>query len=331
MGAAQTQHQSASTLPTELGKREGWPWDQELKEFPTPDKSWPRISIVTPNYNYGTYIERTIRSVLAQNYPNLEFIIIDDGSTDDSVQVIRKFEKYLAYWTTGANRGQSAVINAGLKRATGDIFNWLNSDDYLLPGALFEVAKRYQQGYQVVVGACETVDLNNQILSLMSAKAPTSVKSFLVDYGHNMPQPSVFIDRRLTAEAGGITEDLRYLMDWELYIRLALRAPQAKYVETSHILSRSVFHPRTKTLTLGDIIRGESKLVLRRSAEIATPSDRAALLDRLKRFEAEDAITALRSNPSNSMGGFLEIVKGFPKILGTRFFWGAVFRHLKAR
>ena len=105
----------------------------------------PRISIVTPSFNQGQFIEKTICSVLDQNYPNLEYVVIDGGSTDETVEIIKKYAKHLTYWVSEPDRGQSHAINKGLAHCTGDVFNFLNSDDYLEPGALFHVAEAWNE------------------------------------------------------------------------------------------------------------------------------------------------------------------------------------------
>jgi len=113
-------------LPSPPHGKKGWPWTEETPPLPDtmPDgRPWPRISIVTPSYNQAEFIEETIRSVLLQGYPDIEYIIIDGGSTDGSVKIIKKYEPWLTYWVSEPDRGQSHAINKGMKRATGEILN----------------------------------------------------------------------------------------------------------------------------------------------------------------------------------------------------------------
>src|ERR1035437_4219419 len=112
----------------------------------------PKISIVTPSFNQGQFINETITSVLNQNYPNLEYIIIDGGSTDNSVEIIKKYQEYLKYWVSEPDNGQAHAINKGLKLCKGDIFNWLNADDYLENGILFKIAEVFT-GYDCIAGS----------------------------------------------------------------------------------------------------------------------------------------------------------------------------------
>jgi len=129
-------------LPPPPTGKFGWPWTEGSS--PSADSSsasYVSISIVTPSYNQGEFIEETIRSVLLQGYPNLEYMIIDGGSTDQTVEIIKKYEPWLAYWVSAKDGGQSEAINRGMSRASGTWFNWLNSDDILLPKALFTLAE----------------------------------------------------------------------------------------------------------------------------------------------------------------------------------------------
>src|SRR6202012_3617872 len=114
----------------------------------------PRITVVTPSYNQGAFLEQTIRSVLGQLYPNLEYFVFDGGSTDESVDIIKRYESQLAGWVSEKDRGQSNALNKGFARATGDILCWVNSDDFLLPGALHEAARRLGEGPDLIYGKC---------------------------------------------------------------------------------------------------------------------------------------------------------------------------------
>jgi len=132
-----------SDLPKPPKGQTGWPWTKKTEQLPDklPDGSdWPKISIVTPNYNYGHFIEETIRSVLLQGYPNLEYIIINGESTDNSLKIIKKYEPWINYWITEPDNGVSQAINKGFEKATGEIYNWINSDDIYCPWAFKTVA-----------------------------------------------------------------------------------------------------------------------------------------------------------------------------------------------
>src|SRR5579862_8824120 len=110
----------------------------DLRSFP-----WPRITVVTPSFQQGRFLEETIRSVLGQGYPNLDYIVIDGGSTDQSVEIIQKYAAQLSYWVSEPDHGQANAVNKGFQRSTGEILGWLNSDDLLLPGALFTIGRAF--------------------------------------------------------------------------------------------------------------------------------------------------------------------------------------------
>ena len=143
--------------------KQGWPWIEASDSLPDkmPNGSdWPRISIVTPSYNQGKFLEETIRSVFLQGYPNLEYIIIDGGSTDNSIEIIKKYEPWLTYWVSEKDRGQSHAINKGFEHATGEIYGWLNSDDYFLPRALKAFAQASIKDKNSVAWAGSALEIN---------------------------------------------------------------------------------------------------------------------------------------------------------------------------
>ncbi|BAZ03594.1 glycosyltransferase family 2 protein [Calothrix sp. NIES-3974] len=133
-------------LPTPSSSKTGWPWTVESKPLPPTmanGKPWPKISIVTPSYNQGKFIEETIRSVLLQNYPNLEFIICDGGSTDETKEILEKYSPWLSFWQSQKDRGQGHAINLGFSLCSGDYFAWINSDDFYLPNCFQDVIQKF--------------------------------------------------------------------------------------------------------------------------------------------------------------------------------------------
>src|SRR5262245_25235628 len=144
-------------LPPAPPGKSGWPWTIESSRLPVrraDGSAWPKVTIVTPSFNQGQFIEETIRSILLQGYPDLEYMVIDGGSTDDSVEIIRKYERWLNYWATENDRGQAHAINKAISRATGEIFNWINSDDPLLPSALSTIASAMSAADLVAAPIC---------------------------------------------------------------------------------------------------------------------------------------------------------------------------------
>jgi glycosyltransferase involved in cell wall biosynthesis len=236
--------------PPPQGKK-GWPWNRETK--PTTSKrpngeAWPRISIVTPSYNQGRYIEETIRSVLLQNYPNLEYIIIDGGSTDETVEIIRKYEPWLTYWVSEPDRGQSHAINKGFTKSSGEIFGWLCSDDILLDGALGAVAGSMNLASPSwLIGCALEYDERSKRSGRRIRTTDFSVGNFM-QWAHKwIPQPSVFWNQELhtvcrTTEL--INEELNYCMDVDLWFRF-LRHSAPLFCDND--LSRLRYHDAAKT------------------------------------------------------------------------------------
>jgi glycosyltransferase involved in cell wall biosynthesis len=220
-----------SQLPEPTAGKSGWPWREESPSLPPrmPNgEEWPKISVVTPNFNYGRFLEETIRSVLLQNYPNLEYIVMDAGSNDGSVEVIRKYEHWLK-WQSKPDVGPSNAINKGLRLATGDILTFLNSDDYYQPGALAQIASEMNanQNRHVIMGDTNHVNERGQHVRVWKVRTPR-LYSLLFQYRLCriggivvMPnQPSVFWRRQVTDKLGYFREDLEYAFDYEYWLRM---------------------------------------------------------------------------------------------------------------
>ena len=212
-------------LPPPPPEKTGWPWTEQSEPLPDrmPDGSeWPRISVVTPSYNQGEFIEETIRSVLLQGYPNLEYIIIDGGSTDNSVEIIKKYEQYLAYWVSERDRGQSHALNKGFRRATGQFIGWQNSDDYYHPEIFTHVAKIsvLQPNIDVVYGKIYYADDETKTISPYPVSEVTLES--MIPYPSVCNQ-SVFFRDRVFNENNFIDESFQHCMDQEFIIRLLIK------------------------------------------------------------------------------------------------------------
>jgi len=215
-------------LPAPPIENHGWPWTEESRQLPDtmPDgSSWPKISIVTPSYNQGQFIEETIRSVLLQGYPNLEYIIIDGGSTDNSVEIIRRYEPWLHYWTSEIDEGQSDAINKGFQLSNGEVIAWLNSDDFYMPGAIHKVICSFLNNHNqgLIYGDVEIINENGKHLGKFTG-SQTNAKKLLLE-GNTIPQPAAFIRLSDLNRTGGLDKNLDYVMDYDLWIRLALVSP----------------------------------------------------------------------------------------------------------
>ena len=185
--------------------------------------SYPIISIITPSYNQGQFLEETILSVLNQDYPNLEYIIIDGGSTDNSVNIIKKYENRLDYWISEPDNGQTEAINKGFKKTTGDILGWLNSDDLLLHGALSALVACFEAHPEAgfVYGDYQMINRDGRVLFQRSV--PDYDFGVLV-YGRSlMTQPATFFRRSVLEQIGYLDEQFDFCMDLEFWIRAAVK------------------------------------------------------------------------------------------------------------
>lgn len=209
------------------------------------DFTCPRISIITPSFNQAPFLERTIRSVLDQNYLNLEYIIIDGGSTDGSVEIIKRYEPQLAYWVSEPDQGQSHAINKGLQRATGEWVGWQNSDDIYYPNALNLLVKRIQEkpNTDFVIGDVNLIDAQDQIIRDMRYVCP-SYESLLAE-GMVLTNQAAFWKRSLHQQHGWLNESLHYGFDYEWFLRIMSSSPRCEHV--SELIGALRYHGETKS------------------------------------------------------------------------------------
>lgn len=243
---------------------------EEIKEFVSKplfdekillnrDPSWLKISIVTPSYNQRQFLERTILSVLNQNYPNLEYIVIDGGSTDGSVEIIKKYEKYLAYWVSEPDKGQADAINKGFSKSTGEILAWINSDDIYLPNALCKVALCFKRKphIDVVYGNRYRIDENDNVFD-EDRQTPFS-KSGLLYGGFGFYQVSVFWKRDIFHEVKGLEIKYKCCMDYDLFVKFAINNAKFKFIR--EFLGCFRIHGASKTSNLKEIFKAESEQI----------------------------------------------------------------------
>lgn len=208
--------------------------------------NYPKVSIVTPSFNQGKFLEQTILSVIDQKYPNLEYIIVDGGSTDNSVEIIKKYEKHLSYWVSEKDKGQSDAINKGLRKVTGDLFNWLNSDDLLEDGALYKIAQAYTENpdKKLFVFGLSYFDGKKKTLRKWKI-TPADGIFFYCD--PTIAQPSMFYTWEAIKSIGMINSNLHYAMDYEWLIKFLFNFGEKAIFQSDFPVSVFRLHADAKT------------------------------------------------------------------------------------
>jgi len=282
-------------LPSSPSGKTGWPWTEEsrrLEDTASDGQSRPRISVITPSFNQGRFIEETIRSILLQGYPDLEYFILDGGSMDGSVEIIKKYSSWLSYWVSKPDDGQSDAINRGLRMGTGSFATWINSDDMLCRNALIEQGNRIElHSNAVYVGICSYIDENSKMLSVHQGKVHSledlvCVRSVWRSGGY-IVQPEVLFPREFALSVGGLNPDNDRTMDYELWGKLFLAGATFHYTDVHVGMFREHENQKThdmfgQTRSLIDTAR---KLALR--ADYLSEVTRHEIIDDLDRYAIE--------------------------------------------
>lgn len=292
----------------------------------------PTITVITPNYNYGDYLEATIDSVLSQRYPKLLYVIIDGGSTDQSVEIIKRHESHIHYWHSRPDHGQADAIKQGLSHAQGAIVNWINSDDQLAAGSLFHIAECHLGNPSGLVAASVANHLHQHpVCNAIVKQDDLSVHS-IISGRATFHQPGLWWNTEKIKALNGLKSDLHYCFDYLLLLRYLNRWPDVVY--SNQIVAYFTLHPASKTTTaqtLFDQERLEALRILLNDSEFS-PYHKA-ISQRLRTHEWHRQLQHLTDN-SNTYSSFHKIATillqslNDPAIRINRFTAGAIRRLL---
>lgn len=208
----------------------------------------PKISIVTPSYNQGSFIEETIDSVLSQNYQNLEYVIIDGGSSDETIDIIRKYEKHLHYWVSEPDAGQTDAINKGLAQMTGDVFNWLNSDDYLAADALHFIGEAFEDpDLNVLIGRSRVFSGEKTMFETRGADIYRGNLAKTMGRAR-LDQPETYFRKSCIDALAPLNENLHYLMDRDLWFRYLNQYGLDGVLQVDRVFANFRLHDASKTV-----------------------------------------------------------------------------------
>ncbi|MDQ3005758.1 MAG: glycosyltransferase [Chloroflexota bacterium] len=209
----------------------------------------PLVSIITPSFNQAPYLEETIQSVLSQDHPRLEYMIVDGGSTDGTVEIIKKYEQKLAWWVSEKDKGQTDAINKGFARASGEMLAWINSDDSYEPGAVSAAVKYLHENPEVgmVYGDCNFINEAGRVIGKFNS-AQTDYRLLRQGYAH-IPQQTMFFRADLWRQVGPLDTSFYFAMDYDLWTRIAART-EIKYIPQTWANFR--LHTSGKTIMADD-------------------------------------------------------------------------------
>jgi glycosyltransferase involved in cell wall biosynthesis len=253
---------SSSTILPQVCQT-GWPWTKGSSPFPNhmlDGSSWPKVSIVIPSYNQGEFIEENIRSILLQGYPNLELFIIDGGSTDKTIEIIKKYEPWITYWISEPDNGQAYAINKGWQMSTGEILAWLNSDDYYAPNALNQAVRALTSEHAgMIYSDAYIIDEHGNYLRDWISR-PFNLTDFFT-YGCFILQHTAFYKREILQEVNWLDESLQMIMDTDLFIRIGLEIDEPLIYLPDHYFAYCREHPGAKTSRQFELFAPEQKRI----------------------------------------------------------------------
>lgn len=261
--------------------------------------NYPKVSIVTPSFNQGNFIEQTILSILDQEYPNLEYIIIDGGSSDETLDIIKKYENRLTYWVSEKDKGQSDAINKGLAHCTGDIFNWVNSDDFLEPNSLHFIAQEYME--QPFTALCGRVNvLDESVLSHVRKPSYLALTKAETIADFNINQEGTWWQLDAVKKLEGVNPYFNYVMDLDLWFRALLAYDFGAFRTSEHILSNFRRHPNAKSTQHASLSATENGFI-REQYEIFTAflPERSSFKSYFALFDLEESGTSVLTYSTN--------------------------------
>ena len=304
----------------------------------------PLVSIITPSYNQVRFLEATLRSVLEQDYPNIEYLVVDGASTDGSVDIIRRYADRLAWWVSEKDSGQSEAVNKGLRRARGEIVGWLNSDDVYLPGAVSAAVAAFQSHPEagLVYGDALAIDADGKPFNVMHARQYTLVDLMAFNI---ICQPAAFMRRSVLEQVDYLDPAYHLLMDNLLWMRMAQNAPMV-YVPQTWAAAR--YHDQAKNRTRGAAYGREAKVLIDdlksrpEFAEIIAANEKRIMagVNRFDAFYLTDAgqpaaalrayVRSFRLHPPTALGDWKHILLAFFSLLGLQKV-RALYDRLRAR
>jgi glycosyltransferase involved in cell wall biosynthesis len=292
----------------------------------------PLVSIITPSYNQARFLESTLRSVLEQDYPNIEYLVVDGASTDGSVEIVRRYADRLAWWVSEKDSGQSEAVNKGLRRARGEIVGWLNSDDLYLPGAVSAAVAAFRSHPEagLVYGDALAIDADGKPFNVMHARQYTLADLMAFNI---ICQPAAFMRRSVLEQVNYLDPAYHLLMDNLLWMHMAQKAPLI-YVPQTWAAAR--YHEQAKNRTFGAAYGREAHVLIEdlrprpEFAEIIAANEKRIMagVNRFDAFYLTDAgqpgaalrayLLSFRLHPPTALGDWKHILLAFFSLLGLQ-------------